>query len=413
MKAPFYKVDLISNDKTYDITKYVKSFVYEDAIEEDSLLKIVVDSDYAEQLADDSRFVTGANIHFQFGFMQGKISAVHSSRISDITHEYAHSVTMSITCLDLGNAIKKATSSKVWKGKTSSQIAAEIAASWGLQSDITETSKVWDSLPQGNKNDKQFLTYLAEREDDGDFISYIRNDTLYFGKRKMDKNSDFIYTYGENIVRFRPSWKESSAKPEAIKSKAIVTNPFKGTTAQAEASATKEKGGAYTGTYKTAFNQNSKAVGKIPIKQDSKQEKATGKGFGKPFINPSPDLKESENLANSKKKTATLKTLVADLVVEGNPLIEPNTVITINNVAKKYVGNWYVVKATHNVSGTYTTTMSLSRNAVKEKSKNVENAPKAKVNNTVGAKPQTKQTTVKITKVYTYDQNANRSNKKR
>ena len=412
MKAPFFKLELKSNNKTFDITKYVKSFVYEDAIEEDSLVKITIDSDYAEQLADDSRFVTGTIINFQYGFIQGKISRIHSTRVTDITHEYAASITMSLTCLDLGNVVKKATSNKIWKGMTSSQIAVEIANDWGLEADITPTSKVWDNLPQGNKSDKDFLTYLAQREEDGDFIYYIRNNTLYFGKRKLDKKSEFIYTYGEDIVRFKPSMKESSAKPESVKAKVNVQNPIKGTSSVAEAGVKNEKGGSYTGTYKTVYNSDGNKVGRIPIKQTHTEDKKTGKGFGKPFLNPSPDLKENENLANSKKKTATLKTLVADLVIEGNPLIEPNNVVTINNVAKKYAGNWFVIKATHNVGQTYTTTLSLSRNAGKEKTANKEDAPKSKVNNTVGDKPQTKKSTVTVKKVHIYDQNGNRTNKR-
>lgn len=425
MFAPFYKVEISTNGKRDDITEYVKSFTYEDATEEDSLMKISVDSSIAQSLADDSRFNTGATIYFQFGFIQGKLSPVHSVRVTDIAVDYGASVSMAITGLDLGNAIKKSSSQKIWKGKTSSQIAREMAASWGLKAEVEDTTKVWEDIPQGNKDDKALLKYLAERETDGDYISFIRNDTLYFVKRALNKKSEFTYTYGEDIVRFKPSWKESSIKPDAIKTKVNVADPLKGVNSKLS---NNDSGGGYTGKYKAVYNSSGDRIGQILINNQkninkdksltfSEKIKASMQGiqksmdfaeqeFGKTMTSPSPNVKENQNLTNSKKKRATLKTLVASLTVNGNPQITPNTVITVSNVAKRHSGNWYVTKVTHKIDqGGYSTDIELSKNAIRDKSK--EEAPKAKVNNTIGDKPNNSKNTVKV-RYNKYDQNGNK-----
>lgn len=390
MKSPFFKVEIInSKGEPEDITEKVSSFSYEDAIEEDSMLKLNVFSDFAKELADDSRFSTGATLQFQFGYLQGQISKVHKAKITDISHNYAQNVTMSITALDVGNIIKKATSTRIWKGKTSSEIAKEIADSWGMAFETDPTTKVWDNLPQGNKTDKQLLSYLAERETDGDYINFIRNNTLYFVKRGLGKTSAVTYTYGEDIISFKPSFKESSASGSAAKSKVVVNNPKVGGHSVQSASPKTEKGGNYTGKYKNVYQLGGKKVGRVPVEQTDKQETQTKKGFGKPTIDPTPSKTEASNIANSKKKKATLKTMVADLQIEGNPTIEPNSIITINNVAKAHSGNWFVLKITHNVgTGGYLCTLNMSRNAGKKKSDT--EAQGSKVNASVGSKPQDK-----------------------
>lgn len=398
MKSPFFKVDIInSKGKSTDITEKISSFVYEDSIEEDSMIKLNIIADFAKDLADDANFSMGSVLHFQFGYLQGQISKVHKARITDISHSYGDTITMSVTALDIGNVIKKATSTRIWKKKTSSDIAKEIADSWGMGFVTDATSKVWDSLPQGNKTDKQLLSYLAERETDGDYIHFIRNNTLYFVKRGLDSKSAYTYTYGQDIINFKTSFKESSAQPTAAKAKVVVNNPKIGGHSVQSASPKTEKGGAYTGKYKNVYQIGGKKVGKVPIEQTDKEEKATKKGFGKPIIDPTPSKIEASNLANSKKKKATLKTLVADLQIEGNPSIEPNTIITINNVAKAHAGNWYVIKITHSLTtGGYTCKLDLSRNAGKKKS-DTEAKP-TKVNTSIGIKPsaQKSENTVKV-----------------
>ena len=86
--------------------------------------------------------------------------------------------------------------------------------------------------------------------------------------------------------------------------------------------------------------------------------------------------------------------MTADLVVEGNPFLFPNKMITMSNVAKRHSGNWFVSKVTHNIdgSGNYTTTLGLKKNGGKvgeEKSKNPVNKKIGKDANSSNGKTKT------------------------
>lgn len=131
MFAPFFKL-YIDNSSKKDISELVESFKFEDAVNEDSLLKLTIHKDHAEGVSDDGDFTTGTIIAFQFGFIQGKFSKVHRCRITDIKVKYRERITMDVICLDMGTVMKKVPSQIIYKDKTSIQIASEIAAKYGL-----------------------------------------------------------------------------------------------------------------------------------------------------------------------------------------------------------------------------------------------------------------------------------------
>lgn len=381
MKEPYYKVYI---DKR-DISLYVESINYEDSSEIDNLITLEIDQNYALRLADDEDFTTGRFITFQFGFLQGAVSELHKARITDITHKYRERVSMTVKCLDLGTTIKKTTSQKIWKGKTSSEIAKEIADSYGMDSEITPTKKVLDSIPQGNKSDLEFLRYLAARESGGNFVTFIRNNTLYFSERGLKEESRVTFTYGDGnstLVSFEPSIKESGQSAAGVKSlntTTVVDNT------------TETKTGS-TGSYKVYYGEDGSLAKKVAGTDTSKESV-----IGKRNTTAVKDGSEAANLANHSKKKANLKTLVAKLVVEGNPILTPNTVVTVKNVAKRHLGNWYITKITHAIKGqSYLSTMELSRNAGKSKAK--DQAKTTDANNTVGANKAQEKVKVRVYK---------------
>jgi exopolysaccharide biosynthesis protein len=100
----------------------------------------------------------------------------------------------------------------------------------------------------------------------------------------------------------------------------------------------------------------------------------------KMLVTPTFETKEITNISNSTKKKASLKVLVAELIVEGNPLLIPDIVITMSgNLAKKHIGNWYIEKVTHKVTGkVFSSVISIVKNATEQEKNATEQEKKAK-----------------------------------
>ncbi len=102
---------------------------------------------------------------------------------------------------------------------------------------------------------------------------------------------------------------------------------------------------------------------------------------------PSADPSVHSNISKGATKKDKQKVLVADLVVEGNPLLKTNEIVTVSNVAKRHAGNWFVEKVVHDISvgSTYTCTASLNKNGT-NKATNSSNKASGKTNKSQGDK---------------------------
>lgn len=388
MASPFYKVYIEKNNR--EISEAVERFHYEDCTEEDSYLELVLSKEESMKYADDPDIAEGVWLNFQFGYIQGELSKLHRCKISDIKTRYADRVTLTIKCLDIGTSMRKDSNQVVWKNKTSVQIAKEIADKWGLRLESDSTTRVWDSVPQGNKSDMAFLQYLASREDTGNFVTYIRNDVLYFVNRKLKSDSTKTYTYNDGngtVVSFEPEWRESTQDSSAIESKHTSVDQKSGKVVNTKVNNSTETSTGTLGENKLVFSGNFK----YKRKDENKLKKSSAPAVSKPIVLPTKDSKEAENLANSKKKKATLKSLEATLVTEGEPNAVPNSVITVAGVAKNHSGNWFVTKVTHDISGSgYVTTHKLNKNGTNKgnatKSSGSDISKVKDANKTVGPK---------------------------
>lgn len=419
-QAPFYKVYI--GDR--DISEYVERFHYEDCMEEDSYLELTIKSNFAQALADDPDIVAGTWLSFHFGFIGGEISDVHKAKVTDIKHRYAERVTMTVKCLDSGTVMRKASNQKVWNKKTASDIAKEIATKYGLEFEGKDTSKVYDSLPQGNMADLHFLQYLAQREDGGNYVVYIRNYTLYFTPRNLLSESIKTYTYGDgdgSILSFEPEIRESSMPSVSTEAETKIVDAKKAQISVSKVDNTTETKTGTLGEYKRVYSGNGKQVGTTGVKKHQSTSSNSAPSVKRQLVLPVKDKKEADNIANSKKKAAVLKSLVARLLLNGDPRIIPNQVITVKNVAKTHSGNWYVVKVSTDISASgYVTSLDLNKNGTSlgnaskttkttvgtKGTKNAKNpyvVPAGDSNKTVG--PDKQKSTVKVR---VYDGNKNR-----
>ncbi len=71
-----------------------------------------------------------------------------------------------------------------------------------------------------------------------------------------------------------------------------------------------------------------------------------------------------QNFGNSIKKKVELNRLTAKLRLYGNPLLDPDVLITMDGaLVKKDLGNWYVRGVSHKIAPNFITTLDLVKNA--------------------------------------------------
>lgn len=415
--TPFFRV--YAGDSEVSIHDYIDKFEFEDSMERDSMLRIGAFAENAIKLLKEQGVVENAKLRVQFGMLGGDVSEIHVVRVTDLEPTYASTVRLDIVGLDMGNWVKKSCELKVWKGMTSAEIVQAIADKYGLASEIEGGTTVWDSLPQGNKSDFALLKHIADRETDGSYVCYIRGEKIYFVKEKLDEESKVTYTYGadERMLSFKPKYSQSNADPAANNLQGVGVSSGGKEIAKATVGETGRNDDTKLGEGVLDFvhftndgeERNAKMSAIVgnrkpkPKKNVVKGGATIGAQTEDNFVDalvkkymPMPDLGgvEGLNLATGKAKKTVKKVLVATLVVELNPLIRPNTVITIAGVDERYSGNWFVWTAKHSLTNGGTTTCEMGKNAFNKKDKQTKvagtdgNSPTGneKVNKTVGGK---------------------------
>lgn len=423
VKSPFYVVLVkLSEKEKIDITDMVEGFTYEDCVEKDDLVRFTIKTSDVD-LIDETWLKVGAELIFKYGYIGGLQSTEHLAQITNINIKFANLISVEVEALDKGNIMKKTTSNKIWKEQTASQIAETIASYYRLETSIEKTNFQYQSIPQGNRSDFEFLQYLATQEKDGSFHTFVKDDVLYFERKRLDSKSNRLFTYKEDIISFQIDYRGTSQAPSSVQTTATSFNPLTAETQKFDVNALKAKDDVKLGKVVPAYTQydanadTKKGVsdfGKDIKPEQPKTEKennVTGQFMPLPSQMPAVRM---ENMANSANKKSTQKELTANLVIEGDPTVSANGIVTIQNVGKKFSGNYYVVKITHRFSGsTYTTSFELQKNAL-NKSANTNitsNVPTSnntvqsdlKTNETVGQKTENVKKTIQR-----YDQNANK-----
>lgn len=429
--SPFYKILIYKNGR--DISSLISRISYEDAVDVDNLLTMVVSKPTTEFI-DDPDIKEGAIIVLQFGYIGGKISRKYYLRILDIMASYEQIIHVTMRATDIGAVMKKGQTKKVWNNVRSSDIANAIAAKNGLKAVIEKTSTVHPSLPQGGKSDYDFLKYLATLETNGSFRFYLKNEELHFTKRNLKKKSArvFKYKYGDGTVRsFKPYSQESNKDAAARDATATVIDPFTNTPKVIKVDAQTAKDDSKLGDWEYHYNFNSEEVGikTVEVNQAKSNAPNSSRDYSFNLITKNSAYFEQQSKvqdtqsagqhlavqgtaqegfdkASSVKKDKSLKDYMASLVVEGDVDYDADSIITMAGVAKKDTGNWYVqrVKFIITDSGSFEVIFTLQKNAGRKKI-DPNALQQTDVNKTVGDESNSK--TKKTLRPHYYDQNGN------
>jgi len=420
-RSPFYKIVLQKSGR--DISDQVSKISFEDATDQDSLLVINMKT-ITTELIDSADLKEGNIITVQFGYIGGKQSKTISLRISDIILRYGDTIDLTINATDMGIVLKKKESQKVWKNVRASDIAVAIANANGLTPKVDRTEKVYDFMPQGGKNDYEFLKHLSAIEKNGSWRFFIQQEKLVFNRIALDSKSKKTITYNDGdgvVISFNPFSQEVLKKAEARNTVITTVDPFTNKPVQTVINDASAKDDVKLGEYAYHFNQNAEQVSSEQNQQrsynlitnarpsDIQAAKQQPESAGKHTYMPNQDQGEAVNFGNFNKKKKSMKDYRATLVVEGDPDYESDTIISMANVSKKDSGNWYVVRAKHVVDygGGYMVHLSLQKNAGK---KQIEKGSKKQTNvNNTTAPNQKDNTPVKtsLSPIY-FDENGKR-----
>lgn len=377
MRSPFLRVYL-GKDGGKDISEWIHSLRYEDGTGKDNQVTLNVHQAHVNEVLDEQVITQKGEIFFRFGYLEGTVSEVHRAKIMDVNVDYAATIVVEIVALDKGNLMKKGASAEVWTNVTTKQIAQKIAGRYGLELSMSFSGRKWESIPQGNRDDMEFLKYVVRREEGGKYGVFVRNNTLYVGERGTSKASSLtiVYRDNEDLISFkiRHKEKESNGAPNSV---TVASNDLAGE----EASPRSGQSDTTLGEARVIISEGAEVLG---IQKDGVVSQFTGafdssgevtkidpkavvKTVGRKVLGAVETPKEAKNLAHHMQNRAALKVMTATLEIHGNPLIVPDTVITMAGLHKIHEGNWYVVTVTHTVDAhQYLTTCELSRNATRK-----------------------------------------------
>lgn len=363
MATPYNKI-WVNNDDQSELTGYIESMSFEDAVLEDSFLNLTMAVPADMNIADTPYLTNGTELYFIFGYLDGAYSPRHLVRIVDITYKYGARITLSIKCLDKGSVVKKNSDRKVWKGKTTIQIITEILQGYGMEFEYDEYRgghKKWDSIPQGNKSDFDFIRYLVSREVSGNYLFYVKNNRGYLVQRAHEEKSTAAYVYGDGtgtVLSFEPSLKEST-QTGAGNSSGVAATFGDGSSATVKDDKEPDNKFYYDANAKDVTAQLKKEYKDIGTPEQKERIKET---VGKVVNSAVADKTEAANLSNYNKTKENAKILTAKLKVEGDPTITSNTVINMQGVYKPHQGAWLVTKVTHEINASgYVTTMDMDK----------------------------------------------------
>ncbi|MBI5788693.1 MAG: phage late control D family protein [Candidatus Schekmanbacteria bacterium] len=357
--APTFLIQIEGEQLSSDITQKITNFVYEDCEDQDDLLEITLEGDIT--LADDPLLQEGNIISARWGYVD-EWSDIKECVLKEPEYEFGDTVRVKLKAYDNGAKLKGKSSQKIWKNKTYTQIAKELADKYKLKAIVDDTKEVIAGEPQGNKSDFTFLSYLADKIG---YQFYIQGNELHFHKRNLNKKPLLTLTYrGKDglLLSFHPKVKTQGSKGEGTETKAVGFDPMAKKAVIHEAN---------------DGNTNQTVLGKKTLMVDGAtgEEKYEAQETGKIIPCPEQTKKDNQALAESVKQNAQLDQLEAEATVIGIPTIAAKEIIEIAGVGNKFSGNYYIKQVRHEIgAGGYLMTLDLKRNAVGKSSEKAANS---------------------------------------
>ncbi|MBN1147921.1 MAG: VgrG-related protein [Anaerolineales bacterium] len=223
---------------------------------------------------------------------------------------------------DKSHRLFRETKSTAHLNKKDSDLASEIAQAAGLQSEVTQTSTVYDHIYQHNQTDLAFLMQRAWRIG---FECFVRDNKLYF--RQPPSNPEAVtLTWGGDLLSFHPRMALAEQVDEVIvkgwdvdKQEAIVGRATSGNLyPQIE----EQKDGA---EWASAFGNGKLVIVDQPVGSQA----------------------EADMLAAARLDEISGAFVEAEGKTFRRPDIKPGTAVRLEGLGERFSGAYLVTSATH------------------------------------------------------------------
>lgn len=408
-QSAFYRVTVKANGR--DISSLISKLSFDECVDIDDMLTLHINTQDVNDM-DDPDLKEGSILLFNFGYLAGKISKIHTVRVANHLPTYGTNINFVVQCTPLGILLKKNKTKKVWEKMRSSDIVRAIAAGNALQAVVDETIKIHEFIPQVGKTDYELLKHLTTLETNGSYRFFLKDDTIHFTKIKLSTPAVRTFTYKDgngSVTKFTPYSREM-LKDGASRNTVITSvDPFTNTPIQKIVNNQTAKDDVKLGDFVIHFNENAEQIAVTQGKQVSKvvTNQVDPQRAGEHIIAPVTDGDHAENIANSKKKKKAMHDYEATLEVEGDSDNRADEIITMAGVAKRDLGNWYVTRVNHSLddSGGYHNRLTLNKNAAKAKTIS-DTTQQTTVNKSVGAPTSEVEKPKKVELLY-FDEDSN------
>jgi len=243
------------------------------------------------------------------------------------------------------------------------------------------------NFPQAGKSDFQALKEVAEISSTDPVVLDTRDDDITIRKRNFNQKPYKRYTYMGNagdLLSFTPETKGKANKSNTIN---IVAGGWDGEKKQF----TSDIANSDTSDTKTVLNDWVPKGGVGFVKDFGKLTGVTpadNTNVRKYMI--IKDLDETKNkkfllgprgtqeTANNRRDAGDIQKNPGTVLMEGDPNIKVGQLITIENVGKKYNGNYYIIKSVHELipASGYMTTLEIARQGQNVKANDNEKSAK-------------------------------------
>ena len=360
MNTPFVRLYVKKTGR--DLTEFCEDFTFEDSDEKDAYAEfrlnglgenIDVQGNKSGFLMNSADISVNTPLQFTFGMLGGFVSPTHEITVSDLHFDYSQGRVIAIVkCLDKGNVIKRGATQKIWNNSTASDIAREIASKYDMQTQIDNTSYVYNAIPQSGRSDLEMLQFLAHKENG--LHCYVSNNVLHFERVDFGKKATRLFTVGENVVHFSTHEKNSSKNKDSNGAEVAGVNTITGKSFSVQAIIDGVNGkvlAPYTATPNYSESVWSKEVNKSGI-LDKKLDGKYLNDAGISQLFKQPTLKEIKQAQAKQAKSdqAFVNNFAYNETHNGVSILDPNapsTKILIDALGCKRVGAINKTEAQH------------------------------------------------------------------
>lgn len=203
-RAPSFKIlvdgkDIVQKDKVG-----ISEVIVENCADKSDMASFKVINAYVPSkmqfLWQSDYFTLGKKLEVKCGYM-GKDTSIFEGYITNVQFEYTdtHGAVVTVEGLDASFLMMKGQKSAIWSKKKHSAIVEEIGKAYKLKTEVDSTDIEFETVVQSGQNDYQFIERLAMLNSCEFFIA---GGTLYFRKYNKSKSPALSLELGKTLLEF-------------------------------------------------------------------------------------------------------------------------------------------------------------------------------------------------------------------